>query len=315
MSGAQVESLLNSAKRYFGFNADVEITLEANPGTLDSAQLVDYRLAGVNRLSVGVQSFENEQLRWLGRRHSSSQAVQVVEMARSAGFNRISLDLMFSLPQQSLTSLKSQCQLLRQLAPEHLSVYGLTVEEQTPFAAQHADGLWQLPDDELYREMFMLVHEQLGDQGFEHYEISNYAQPGERCRHNMTYWQRRPYLGVGAGAHSFFTSTDSVGWGERWACENSIENYIQALESGDSPRQLCEVFTKQHAMAETVYLALRCRDGVDLTQFAATFDQTFQSVYSTAMERCSHHLTTTSQRSSLDVEGWLLYNYLIENFL
>lgn len=323
LSAAQLERILSSANRSFRFSADIEITMEVNPGTANPEQLHGYHSAGVNRLSIGVQSLDDAQLRWLGRRHDSAQALQAVEMARRVGFERLSLDLMFSLARQTIDSLRSQCHQLRQLAPEHLSLYGLTVEEGTPFARQQERGWWQLPDEELYRDMFLLVHEQLGAMGYEHYEISNYARSGERCRHNMVYWQRKPYLGIGAGAHSFFSSAAAQGcdparaqgWGERWASANSIDGYISALEAGVCPRQRLETFTREQAMAEAVYLALRCSDGLDLRSFHDTFGQSFSSAYSAAISRCAPHLLITDTSARLDVVGWLLYNYLIENFL
>ncbi len=312
LSAMHVDRILAAVARAGGFTADVEVTLEVNPGTVTLDKLCGYRDAGVNRLSIGVQSFDDNQLKWLGRKHDSALAVQAVTFARQAGFQRINLDLMFSLPQQTLNDLSQQLQVLKQLAPEHVAVYGLTIEEDTPFAAQHGAGLWHMPDDELYRQMYMLVDEQLGAMGYEHYEISNYAQPGERCRHNLVYWQRQPYLGIGAGAHSFFSGT---GWGERWACENSIAQYLQAIATGSCPRHHLESFTKEQAMSEAVYLALRCCDGIDLPQFAATFGQSFSAAYPVAISRCSPNLSTVAGRTRLDVADWLLYNHLIENFL
>ncbi|MEA3464729.1 MAG: radical SAM family heme chaperone HemW [Thermodesulfobacteriota bacterium] len=311
LSAVQVGRILEAAQRHYGFSNDVEITLEANPGTLQPEQLKGYRYAGVNRLSLGVQSFDDKQLAWLGRRHDSRQAVQAVEMARNAGFDNLSIDLMFALPNQTLLDLEQQCHYLHQLAPEHLSVYGLTIEDGTPFAVQEADGVWDMPSDEHYRDAFMLLHEQLATLGYEHYEISNYARPGHHCRHNVGYWQRQPYLGVGAGAHSFFTQ----GWGERWSCQNSIEHYLQAITCEESPRQRLEGFTVGQAMAEFVYLALRCSSGIDEQRFETTFVQSFAEQFTRAISRCSPHLSLSNQRWRFDVEGWLLYNHLIENFM
>lgn len=311
LSAAQVGRVLGVADSLYGFSADVEITLEANPGTLQLEQLKGYRHVAVNRLSLGVQSFDDNQLVWLGRRHDSRQALQSVEMARLAGFDNLSIDLMFSLPNQTLPELIQQCHLVHQLAPEHLSVYGLTIEDGTPFAVQEADGVWEMPNDEHYRDAFMLLHEQLATFGYEHYEISNYAQPGRRCRHNVGYWQRRPYLGIGAGAHSFFAR----GCGERWSCKNSIEQYLSATRARRSPRELIESFTARQAMAETAYLALRCSDGVDTCQFENVFDQPFARRFARAISRCGSHLSLSNQHWRFDVNGWLLYNHLIENFL
>lgn len=311
LSASQVGKLLDVAASVYGFANDVEVTLEANPGTVNAASLRGYRSAGVNRLSLGIQSFDDTQLKWLGRQHDSSQALQAVETARSSGFDRLSIDLMFSLPNQTVDQLRQQCEFVEQLAPEHLSIYGLTIEEETPFAQQYQKKLWQMPDDEQYRESFLLIDDHLTQLGYCHYEISNYAKTGHECRHNIGYWQRQPYLGVGAGAHSFI----DCGWGERWACENSIENYLRSIHEGVSPRTKIEGFDQPQAMFEIVYLLLRCREGIDEADFKRRFGQSFAAVYATAIGQCPPYLSLKDGRWSLSVEGWLLYNYLIENFL
>ncbi|OEU75865.1 MAG: hypothetical protein BA874_00990 [Desulfuromonadales bacterium C00003068] len=311
LSASQVARLLDVAASVYGFAADVEITLEANPGTVSSASLMGYRSAGVNRLSLGVQSFDDAQLKWLGRQHDSTQALQAVETARSVGFDRLSIDLMFSLPNQTVEQLQQQCQYVEQLAPEHLSIYGLTIEDETPFAHQQQKNLWQMPDDEQYRDSFLLLNDRLTRLGYRHYEISNYAQPGHECRHNVGYWQRQPYLGVGAGAHSFIGRD----LGERWACENSIEGYLHSIHEGVSPRTKIEGFDPQQAMFETVYLLLRCREGVDEADFQRRYNHSFATVYAAAIDQCAPYLTLNNGRWTLSLEGWLLYNYLIENFL
>lgn len=311
LSASQVARLLDVASESYGFAADVEITLEANPGTVNVTSLRGYRSAGVNRLSLGVQSFDDGQLKWLGRQHNSSQALQAVETARSVGFDRLSIDLMFSLPNQTEEQLQQQCLYVERLAPEHLSVYGLTIEDETPFAHQYQKKLWQMPDDEQYRDSFLLLDDRLTGLGYRHYEISNYAKSGHECRHNVGYWQRQPYLGVGAGAHSFIGKD----WGERWECENSIEGYLRSIDEGVSPRTKIEGFDQQQAMFETVYLMLRCRDGIDAVDFQSIYDQSFATAYPVAIDQCAPYLSLNNGRWSLSVEGWLLYNYLIENFL
>lgn len=311
LSAHQVARLLDVVEHRYGIATAAEISLEANPGTLTAEQLSGFRQAGVNRLSLGVQSFDDQQLAWLGRGHSSRQALLAVEMARSAGFDNLNLDLMFALPDQSLADLKKQCHILQQLHPEHLSIYGLTVEAQTPFAAQQQAGLWQLPDEEAYCESYLYLHQQLTSCGYEHYEISNFAQPQQRCQHNFSYWQRQSYLGVGAGAHSFF----SDGWGERWACADSVAEYLTAVADHRSPRQLIETFTLEQAMAEFAYLSLRCREGVNLQKFEQLFATRFTQHFAAAIARCGSYIRVQDGYCSFGVEGWLLFNHLIENFL
>lgn len=311
LSPHQVEKLLRTAAEVYGFATDIEITLEANPGTVNSASLGGYRSAGVNRLSLGVQSFDDAQLKWLGRRHNRAQALHAVELARKAGFDRLSIDLMFALPNQTLAQLAHQCDVVAQLSPEHLSVYGLTIEDETPFAQQYQQGLWHMPDDEHYRAAFLLLHDQLSGLGYNHYEISNYAKPNHECRHNLGYWQRQPYLGVGAGSHTFIDKQ----WGERWACDDSIEGYLLSIQQGRSPREKIEGFTQQQAMFEYVYLMLRCNAGIEEEDFQRRYGRSFADIYGVAIERCAPSLACDEGRWRLNIDGWLLYNYLIENFL
>ncbi len=312
----QVARILNTAEQHYGFTNDVEISLEANPGTVTSDKLHGYCSAGVNRLSIGVQSFDDQQLLWLGRKHNSAQAIQTVEMARHAGFDNISLDLMFALANQTLPQLGQQCQQLHALSPEHISIYGLTIEEGTPFADQYASRQCQrpseeLPSENLYGDMFLLLHQQLSSLGYEHYEISNYARPGKRCRHNIGYWQRHPYLGIGAGAHSFYANN----WGERWASDNSVTDYLNAIDNNCPPRKLIESFTMQQAMAESAYLALRCGDGINKQHFMANYNCRFNEQFASAIANCQPHIMDTDQQLSFTAEGWLIYNHLITNFL
>lgn len=311
LSVEQVARILAAADAHYGLTTDVEITLEANPGTVDQAKLTGYRAAGVNRLSLGVQSFDDDQLRWLGRRHTVQQAVEAVEWSRQAGFERLSLDLMFALPQSSGGDVERSVAWVRRLAPEHVSIYGLTVEEDTPFAEQEAAGVWQLPDEECYRQAFLALDQQLTAAGYGHYEISNYARPGEECRHNLVYWRRQPYLGIGAGAHSFVDH----GWGERWACADSVTEYVQAVNRGDNPRDCCDTFDRSQAMAEMAYLALRCRDGVVDSDFRDRFRVDFADHFAAAIDHCGSRLRCANGRWAFDAEGWLLYNYFIEKFL
>ena len=311
LSAAQVARILDVTEGEYGIATDAEITLEANPGTVSSESLAGYHSAGVNRLSLGVQSFDDELLKWLGRRHNGAQALQAIDLARNAGFERLSIDLMFSLPQQTMKQLSQQIQLVEQLSPEHLSVYGLTIEEQTPFAQQFEAGLWQMPDDEQYREGFLSIDSALTSQGYGHYEISNYAKQGYECQHNLGYWQRQPYLGVGSGAHTFM----DCGWGERWSCENSVVAYLDAVERGISPRNKIEGFDRAQAMFESVYLMLRCRNGVNERDFERQYGKSFAIIYEQSIERCAPYLTLNDGCWRLSNDGWLLYNYLIENFL
>jgi len=173
----QVERILDQVRQRHVLASDAEISMEVNPGTVDRVGLKGYRQAGVNRLSIGVQSFDDDQLRWLQRIHDSRQAIDMVEGARWAGFERLNLDLMFALPGQNEATVRQDCQRIAELAPEHVSIYGLSVEPQTPLAEREASGQWCQVAEEEYQQQYLVLSQQLEDHGYEHYEISNFCRP------------------------------------------------------------------------------------------------------------------------------------------
>ncbi|WP_321529735.1 radical SAM family heme chaperone HemW [uncultured Desulfuromonas sp.] len=307
----QVERILSQVQQCYGVTADVEISMEVNPGTVDYHGLLGYRQAGVNRLSIGVQSFDDDQLRWLQRIHDSRQAISMVDEARRAGFERLNLDLMFALPGQSEATVAQSCHRVAQLGVEHVSIYGLSVEPGTPLAAAEASGRWCPSDEEDYQRQYLTLSEQLACHGFDHYEISNFCRSGEACRHNLGYWQRRPYLGIGAGAHSFLGHGD----GERWHCPNDLAAYVTAVRDGRSPRQQIEVFSRDQAISEAAYLALRCRRGVDDREFLSRYGERFSSRFSQAISACGDALHHCGTRYFFEPKDWLLYDFYIEKFL
>lgn len=311
LSSEQIAQILTSIDHVFGINADCEITLEANPGTLERQQLKGYRQAGVNRLSIGVQSLDDQNLKILGRIHNAKEARKSVSLARQAGFDNLSLDLMFALPGETLEILSNELADILDLAPEHVSVYGLTFEEGTDFTAQLKRGSLIACDEDLYAAQYHLLHDQLADAGFEHYEISNFARPGLQCRHNQTYWQRNTCLAVGAGAHSFINQN----WGERWHIPTDLKAYKNSLISNNNPAILLETFDLQGAMKEFVYLALRTRKGLDLNSFEQRFKQKPEQVFYQAINKVRPYLKADSRRWFFDPDGWLLYDHLISHFL
>jgi oxygen-independent coproporphyrinogen-3 oxidase len=306
-----VAHILAAAGAEYGLAVAAEVTLEANPGTVSPATLAGYRQAGVNRLSLGVQSLDDAGLHTLGRVHSAAEAGQAAVWARQAGFANLSLDLMFALPGQTVADLHAEIDRLLALSPEHLSCYGLSVEEQTPFYHLHRRGDLELPDEERYAELFLTLHERLTEAGYEHYEISNYARPGRECRHNLGYWQRQPYLGVGAGAHSFADQ----GWGARLAVPADLERYARLLASGKDPAEVLETFDRRGAMAETLYLGLRTAAGVDDDRFRQRFGLGVAEAFPAAIEKAGRHLRLRAGRWAFDLDGWLLYDHLITPFL
>jgi oxygen-independent coproporphyrinogen-3 oxidase len=311
LSPAAIETLLNQAHKNFAVVSNAEITLEVNPGTVTYEQFAGYRSAGVNRLSLGLQSCSDQQLASLGRLHDHQDGLNAIDGLRRAGFDNLSLDLMFALPGQTLPDLDQELRTYLALSPEHLSCYGLTAEPMTPLREQVEKGLTELPDEDFYAEAFLLIHDRLTAAGYEHYEIANYAKQGLRCKHNEAYWQRKPYLGVGAGAHSFHAD----GWGSRWQVPNDLKGYQKAIAQGRRPEVLLESFDRQSALKETIYLALRTGSGLLDTDLQSNFNCSLREAFPDAVERCSNWLNHEAGRWTLTPHGWLIFDNLIQHFL
>ena len=259
----------------------VECTVEANPGTVDAAYLTQLRAAGANRLSLGVQSFNDRLLRVIGRIHTAAEAEQAFRAARAAGFENISLDLMYGLPTQTLDDLKKSVDEALALVPEHISVYGLTVEEGTPFAAAETQGKLALPTEDAAEEMYDWLTAALPARGYVRYEISNFARQGCESRHNLGYWRNVPYLGIGAAAHGYVD-------GVRWGNEPDTEKYIRAIQTGRSVRTPEDTErTLTNAMEEYAFLALRTREGIDTADFSRAFGVDIDTVYGAVIEKYS----------------------------
>ena len=202
LPGGDIARILDAAASAFAVNAEAEITIEANPGDLDAAACAGLLRQGVNRLSIGVQSLENGLLQLLGRRHTADEAIEAFRTARAAGFDNVNLDLMYGLPRQSLAQWTDTIERLVALAPAHISLYALTLEEGTPMKVWADQGKIPDPDPDLAADMYAFARQALANSGYRHYEISNWALPGKESRHNLVYWRNEPYLGVGPGAHS-----------------------------------------------------------------------------------------------------------------
>lgn len=262
----------------FRLAADAEITVEANPGTVTGEMMAALRTAGINRISFGVQSFDDRLLARMGRIHSASQGIEAVWQARQAGIDNISIDLMVDLPGQSVADWEYSLKTAVSLGVNHISAYGLKVEEGTPFAEQFAAGLLSLPDDDEQAAMYDLTNIYLAAQGYERYEISNYARPGYQCRHNLKYWRFEPYLGIGAAAHSFIS-------GERIANTCNVERYVKNIMQGISAVENRECLDDKIAMAEYCFLHLRMSEGICLHDFSEKFGVSFTSMYGKAVAK------------------------------
>jgi len=268
LTAAQLELLLSTLNKYFSISSDAEVTLETNPGTVDAQRLSDFRSVGINRLSVGIQSFHDDDLRFLTRIHSSDQAVDCVRSARKAGFQNISVDLIFALPGQTVERWASNVQSALQLETQHISAYSLIVEPGTPLARMVASRQVSPLPNESDAELYEMTMDMLGTAGFEHYEVSNYAMPGFRSRHNANYWNHTNYIGFGPSAHSYWNQTPVRA--ERWWNVRNLKAYLEKLSGGDSPIMGREQLGSAELLEEAVMLGLRC-DGIDLRRFKERF--------------------------------------------
>ncbi len=265
---AQITRLLNACFASFAVDRDAEITMEANPGTLDKEQLLGIRAAGINRLSMGAQSFDAELLQTLGRIHTPEEITQAVTFARAAGFTSINIDFMFGLPGQTMQHWRETLDRALELRPEHLSLYSLIIEEGTPFHTWAHEGRITPGDEDLCADMYEYADERLRVAGYENYEISNWALPGHHSRHNLTYWQNLPYIGMGAGAYSTFG-------GKRFSNIREPLDYIKAVNAQRLPEAETEPVEREQEMSETAFLALRTAMGLHLPTFAQRFSQPF----------------------------------------
>ena len=346
---ALLADVLDACREAFDVASDAELTSEANPGTVDQAHFAALAGMGVNRLSMGVQSFDDAELAWLGRIHSTEEAVAAFHAARAAGFGNINLDFIFGLPGQDPAAWTRTLARAIDLAPEHLSLYSLTVEPGTPLFDQARRGAIAEPDDDLAADLYTLACHALAAGGYEQYEISNWARRRDQgsgirdqesgvrsqesasqlphsqnawsgfqlpvssfqCRHNLVYWRNEPYLGFGAGAHSFAEE-------RRWWNVKPVPEYIRRIADRRSPEREGEIIDRRLAMGETMMLGLRLvKEGVEDARFRARFgvglDETFGAEIAGLV--CRGLLERLPDRVRLTPEGRLLGNQVFAEFL
>ena len=280
-SSESLAKILEEIDRAFAISPGAEISLEANPRDASPAFLEGIREAGFNRISFGVQSFDDGRLVALGRDHSSAEAREAIERAVAAGFLNVSLDLIFGTPDQTLSQLERDLSVAVSLAVSHISTYALSIEPGTPFFQRQERGLLRLPPDETVVAMLARIPEFLLESGFARYEISNYAKSGSESRHNMVYWRGGDYLGVGAGAHSYLARYDSRGFitsAERWSTLASPGAYIEAAQSG-ATTSWSETLELSDLMFEFFYLGMRLMCGVATSEFLHRFGEAMPKVY------------------------------------
>jgi oxygen-independent coproporphyrinogen-3 oxidase len=310
-----IGQIIETASKYFSIASDAEITLEVNPGTVTLDNLSEYRRFGVNRLNIGVQSFDDNNLRFLGRIHSGSDARLSVEWARRAGFDNIGLDLIFGLPGQDKTNWLGDLTQAGKLEPEHLSCYMLTCESGTPLDRDVKAGRLHLAAEGMVLDLFNTAIHFLTDRSFLHYEVSNFARMAgldhapKSSRHNLKYWSFAPYIGLGPSAHSYLEP-------ERYWNHRSVATYVRQLEAGKSAIAEKERLTKEQMMIEAIYLGFRTTRGIDLDDFKHRFGLDFSKIFHETMApfEKDEQLTVTKNHCRLTPKGMVLLDAITAKF-
>lgn len=324
LTGSQICRIMEALDGFFSIQSDAEISMEMNPGTADDEKMRLFKKAGINRLSIGVQSMQDNELSLLGRIHTAGQAQNTFELARKAGFDNINIDLMSALPGQSLESWADTLRQAVLWAPEHISAYSLIIEPGTPFASMLEKGLLPgLPDEDTDREMYRYTGDYLGEHGYRRYEISNYALPGKECLHNSGYWTGHPYLGIGLGAASYVNKT-------RFSNCTDLKKYIDVLSGTEknndetdlasAARIRAEIhsLSVEEQMEEFMFLGLRMSAGVREDLFSERFKKKLTDVYGDVISK--HILQGVLERTEagyrltdrgVDVSNYVLADYLL----
>lgn len=318
MAPADLAHILTAVQTHFALADDAEVTMEANPGTVDEAYLAAVRAAGINRISFGVQSAIPTELVLLEREHDFATAVTAVHMARAVGITNLNLDLIYGVPGQTMASWQQSLQAVLALQPPHLSLYCLTIEPGTPMKRWLENGRMPPPDPDFAADQYEYACDVLAGQGYDHYEISNWARPGYACEHNLTYWRNGSYLGLGAGAHGHAA-------GHRYQVVKQPRVYMRRLQSETPPgfplsTAVAEShpLTREEAMTDTIITQLRLlAEGLDLAAFAHTFGQSFtEAFHDTAAQLVDWELLTVADgRARLTRRGWFLSNQVFYRFI
>lgn len=310
LTGIQISNILIFCKDKFTVDKNAEITIEANPGTLDGEKLKLLIESGINRLSLGAQSFNDLFLKKLGRIHNTQDITDSYYLAREIGFGNINIDIMFALPDQTTEDLQVTLKKAVSLKPDHLSLYNLTIKRGTEYYEKHKRGKLKLPNEDEEFDMYNWAIKFLEESGFEHYEISNFARPYKRSMHNLIYWQNKPYLGIGAGAYSFIK-------GYRYMNYESPARYVKEMMSGKLPVDNGEKLSLRKRMIETIILGLRTKDGVGYIKFKARFGVNLNDIFSEQVIKSVNLglLQKDDYRIKLTKKGIFLANTVFREFV
>lgn len=326
---SQMERIMSAIRKDYELMENAEITVECNPATATFDKLKAYRLCGINRLSIGLQSASDTELKELGRIHTYRQFLETYENARKAGFKNINVDIMSALPGQTLSSYLDTVDKVAALKPEHISAYSLIIEEGTPYFSRYGEKTDKkyppLPDEDTERRMYDMTNSRLQKAGFQRYEISNFAKKGRECRHNLTYWNGTDYVGLGVGASSYFQ-------GYRYKNTSDVYKYKEILFSMKKKKDVLQIpcvtgddrlhediqkLSVEEKMEEFLFLGLRLKKGVSVSAFQMRFGRTIDEIYGNVIESCVREklLIRKNDRLYLSKRGTDVANYVMAQFL
>lgn len=314
LNTSQIQRIFETLTTSFKISQDAEITIEANPGTVTREKLLTYRTCGINRISFGLQSTNNEELKLLGRIHTYEEFLESYQLARECGFDNINVDLISAIPKQTVSSWEATLEKVIALKPEHISAYSLIVEEGTPFAKMYGEGCpgeYDLPSEEVERAIYYRTEELLTEAGYYRYEISNYAKAGKECKHNLGYWERKEYLGIGLGAASLIDNT-------RYKNTDDLLYYLEHADGLGAIQEDVEELSVKEQMEEFMFLGLRKMEGVSTSEFENTFGKTLEECYGEQIQRLKGQGLLEQEdgclmltRQGIDVSNFVFSKFLI----
>ena len=299
----QLGKILNALYKFYNIDEDAEVTLECNPGEITFEKLSHFRKIGINRLSIGFQSFSEKNLKFLGRLHSSEQSISTFNHARKAGFDNINIDLIYDIPKQKLKEWKNDLFLGTSLEPEHISAYSLTVEKNTALHSMVKNKTVIMPSEEVDKKMFLNTINYLEQKNYMHYEISNFSKKNKKCKHNLHYWRLEPYLAFGPGAHGF----DGI---KRWWNKKSIDYYLNKLENNELPIESEEILSPKDAFNETIMNGLRLIEGAKIKKLNSYLDMDIKEHLEPYMEKWPY-INNNGKNLTVKKEGLLFTDEII----
>ena len=311
MDARDISRIMEAVFKAFRIDRHAEITIEANPGTIGQKQLGELRMAGINRINIGVQSFDDATLAFLGRIHEGKDSMNALRMAEKSGFDNIGMDMIYAVPGQSLNNWQNDLERAASFKPAHISCYMLTPEVSTPMDEDRKAGKFNMPPESLQEALFLMTSGILFEYGYEHYEISNFAASlRHRSRHNTKYWNNAPYLGLGPAAHSYLPP-------QRTANVRSVRRYLRMVKKKTQPVEVCETLTKEQQMIEALYLGLRQSAGVTCRDFNARFKADFFTLFAGLIDHFTQKGLITADETvcRLTEKGMLMHESIAGAFI